>query len=87
MKHARKDYDERIQDSASLIPDDEPVFLIRGQDSVGAAAVRAWAHLYRVNGGSDPVYLAVMAHADHMENWSVKKIADCPQEQLKQGAA
>ena len=30
MKHARKDYNERIQDNANLIPADEPVFLIRG---------------------------------------------------------
>ena len=31
MKHAREDYN-RIQDPAGLIPADEPVFLLRGQD-------------------------------------------------------
>lgn len=31
MKHAREDYN-RIQDPAGLIPDGEPVFLIRGKD-------------------------------------------------------
>jgi hypothetical protein len=42
MKHARKDYD-RIQDPSGIIPDDEPVFLIRGQDVAGPDAVSAWA--------------------------------------------
>jgi hypothetical protein len=32
MFHARQDYNSRIQDSANIIPADEPVFLLRGQD-------------------------------------------------------
>ena len=78
MKHARKDYDERIQDAAGLIPDQEPCFLVRGQDIVGAATVRAWAHMHRTNGGSDLVYNAAMRHADLMEAWPKKKLADMP---------
>jgi len=81
MLHARKDYNERIQDLAQEIPEDEPVFLIRGQDLVGHMAVRAYAHLHRVNGGSDTVYLAAMAHADRMEAWTKSrkcKLADMP---------
>lgn len=78
MKHARADYTERIQDSAHKIPEDEPVFLIRAQDQVGAAAVRAWAHLHRVNGGSDPAYEMAMRHADAMEQWPKHKPADLP---------
>lgn len=54
MKHARPDYD-RIQDPASLIPEDEPVFLIRGQDRAGAATVRAWAAHARLLGASDKI--------------------------------
>lgn len=76
MLHARDDYNERIQDSANLIPEDEPCFLIRAQDEVGAAAVRAWAYLFRVNGGSDLMYSKAMAHADKMENWKFHKKAD-----------
>jgi hypothetical protein len=85
MKHARKDYNERIQDSANLIPADEPVFLIRAQDQVGSAAVRGWAHLHRVNGGSDVAYELAMRHADLMENWANtkgSKPADVPPEAL-----
>ncbi len=40
MKHARKDYD-RIQDTVGKIPENEPVFLIRGQDLAAPAALRA----------------------------------------------
>lgn len=69
MIHARKDYDDRIQDAACIIPDQEPVFLIRGQDEVGHLAVRAWAYQHRINGGSDAVYNSAMRNADLMENW------------------
>ena len=79
MIHARKDYTERIQDSAGLIPANEPVFLIRAQDQVGAPAVRAWAHLHRLNGGSDAAYELAMAHAEKMEQWPTHKPADVPQ--------
>ena len=85
MKHARKDYTERIQDSAKLIPDDEPVFLIRGQDQVGHMAVRAWAYLHRTNGGSDVAFTLAMQHADVMEQWTKSrksKPADVPPEGL-----
>ena len=83
MIHARKDYNERIQDAENKIPADEPVFLIRGQDHVGASAVRAWAHLHRINGGSDVAYDLAMKHADRMDNWPVKKQADVPPEAAK----
>jgi len=76
MLHARMDYNRRIQDSAGLIPADEPVFLIRGQDQVGAQAVRGYAHLHRLAGGSDYVYDAAMKQADAMERWQAKKAAD-----------
>lgn len=62
-----------------MIPADEPVFLIRGKDEVGAAAVRAWAHLHRVNGGQDAIYLDAMRQADKMENWLVHEKADLPE--------
>jgi len=44
MIHARTDYD-RIQDPAKLIPDDEPVFLLRGQDKLAWIAVWFYAVL------------------------------------------
>ena len=42
MLHAREDYNRRIQDSENIIPDDEPVFLLRANDGCAVEAVRAW---------------------------------------------
>jgi hypothetical protein len=74
MKYARKDY----QDLKALdlkIPENEPVFLLRGQDLTAADVVRYWAFLQRDS------YLKEIAlsHAKTMDNWPVKKWADCPE--------
>ena len=75
MKHARADYD-RIQDPDGLIPDDEPVFLIRGQDVVGAKTVRDWASNNAQVGG-DPVLTALaLEQANRMDEWPTHKPAD-----------
>jgi DNA-binding CsgD family transcriptional regulator len=77
MLHARADYN-RIQDPAGLIPDTEPVFLLRAQDETAAATVRFWAELQK--GG----YAAELAlgHAERMQAWYVKKRADVPEDPL-----
>ena len=77
MKHARKDYD-RIQDPAGLIPEDEPVFLLRGQDRLGAQAVRVYADMLASAGGDPAVVKAAHGHADLMEKWPKKKLDDFP---------
>ena len=78
MKHAREDYD-RIQDPAGLIPEDEPVFLIRGQDKAGADTVRDWAQ-HNLDVGGDPrLSLLATQHADLMDAWPKKKLADVPE--------
>lgn len=73
MLHARDDYN-RIQDPAKLIPDDEPVFLLRAQDKTASAVVRFWASL-NVHGNTAAVSLALQ-HADRMDAWPTKKWAD-----------
>ncbi len=45
MLHARKDYNATIQDSSGRIPVDEPVFLLRAQDTAAPVTVRFWADL------------------------------------------
>jgi hypothetical protein len=52
MKHARPDYD-RIQDPAGLIPEDEPVFLLRAQDLAAPGAIQAWCK-EALKYGADP---------------------------------
>lgn len=69
MKHARTDYD-RIQDPDGKIPDDEPVFLIRGQDPAGAFAVRQYARQALDLGVDVDVVKAINLHADKMARYS-----------------
>lgn len=77
MKHARTDYN-RIQDPVRLIPDDEPVFLIRAKDQVSGDAVRAWADLHDKAGGDPAMSNAARRHALLMDAWSEKQLADAP---------
>lgn len=78
MIHAREDYN-RIQDPAGKIPFNEPVFLIRGQDSVGAEVVKHWAERSAEHGASEEIVTAALAHAHRMEMWPKKKTADMPE--------
>jgi len=81
MKHARQDYD-RIQDPAGLIPEDEPVFLLRGQDKFAPELLRQWAHMLLDDGGSGVMAEMVMKHSFVMSKWQVdhkKKRPDLPQ--------
>ena len=79
MQHARKDYN-RIQDPENLIPQEEPVFLIRAQDPIAAEVARYWAFKYAQDPRHDPsVVDLVVRHAKKMDEWQPKKsIADVP---------
>ena len=70
----RADYDQLVRFRS--IPADEPTFLLRGQDMVGAAAVRAYVQLAK-DAGAEPAFLELAsAQADAMERWPVKKLPD-----------
>ena len=75
MIHARKDYN-RIQDPENIIPEDEPVFLIRAQDINGAEVVRYWAELAKNSGASDDIINKALNHVKLMENWKIHKVPD-----------
>lgn len=66
MIHARDDYN-RIQDPSGYIPDNEPVFLLRGQDVSAPDAVRAWAELNQANGGDANLSQLALNQALRME--------------------
>jgi hypothetical protein len=76
MIHSREDYN-RIQDPTGKIATDEPVFLLRAQDSLAAETVRHWARLAELSGQRE---LAAMAreHADKMSAWPKHKTPDLP---------
>ena len=59
-----------------LIPADEPVFLIRGQDEVGGNAVRAWVELAAQAGASPDILSLAFHQAEKMDAWPKKKTPD-----------
>lgn len=81
MKHARPDYD-RIQDPAELIPEDEPVFLLRGQDKLAPSIVEVWAEKASALGASQKIVTAAFRQASRMRAWQMQhgaKVPDMPQ--------
>lgn len=65
MRHARLDYNH-IQDPKGKIPEDEPVFLLRGQDICAPQAVIAWATHAQALGASDEIVKAAKDQARDM---------------------
>jgi hypothetical protein len=81
MKHARADYDDRFQDAAGIVPADEPVLLIRGQDRAAVKAAVAWANEHDRLGGDPALSKAVRLHATRILEWQRdhgSKVADAP---------
>lgn len=77
MRHARPDY-ERFQDPAGIIPEDEPVFLVRGQDKAAPATLRAWAEEAGRLGANIDIIALVRQHVDAMEAWQRDQAAKVP---------
>ena len=86
MIHARDDYDERIQDSKGLIPEKEPVFLLRGQDALAPSLLLDWASRMRSLGGDPKMADLVRVQAHRMILWQNEngvKIPDLPNTKKK----
>lgn len=80
MRHAREDYN-RIQDPAELIPEAEPVFLIRGQDRAAPRVLRQYAREAQRLGASKELVRATIEQAKRMEEWQksiTSKVPDLP---------
>jgi hypothetical protein len=80
MKHARNDY-KRIQDPAGLIPEDEPVFLLRAQDKVAPETVEMWAQFADDAGAAPNITYAALKQAREMREWQKEhgcKVPDMP---------
>ena len=77
MLHAREDY-QCIQDPSGKIPVNEPVFLIRGQDALGADILRIYANLAGHISADPELIKRTLEQADRMEAWPTKKIPDLP---------
>lgn len=80
MRHARSDYD-RIQDPAGLIPENEPVFLLRAQDVFAPQTLEEYADALRRNGAPPELVDAAREHAAEMRRWQQEhgsKVPDAP---------
>jgi len=69
-----------------IIPEDEPVFLIRAQDVVGPAVVNEWARLAEINGADPALCERVRAFALEMKAYADehgRKTPDTPEGMLK----
>lgn len=80
MKHAREDY-VPIQDPRGLIPEDEPVFLIRAQDVTAPDVVRYWAIKAKQGGAAKNIVEAAEAQVSAIVEWQREhgmKIPDMP---------
>lgn len=68
MRHARPDYN-RIQDPAGLIPEEEPVFLLRANDATAPGTVEAWANFAEYRGASAEIVGMAREQAAAMRAW------------------
>lgn len=80
MIHGRPDHN-RIQDPAGIIPDNEPVFLLRGQDVLAPAVIEYWAAAAGHRGASRKIVDAALEQAQAMRRYQkafVSKLPDMP---------
>jgi hypothetical protein len=83
MIHSRQDYN-RIQDPAGLIPADEPVFLIRGQDVCAVETIEYYARLYEnIQMRDEKLLTSLQKQIERIKEWQkthIPKSADLPKE-------
>lgn len=83
MRHARDDYN-RFQDPAGIVPEDEPVFLIRGKDKAGPPTLRNWAYHAQRLGASPAIVEKAFQWAAEMERYQAEtgnsQVPDLPEE-------
>lgn len=75
MKHAREDYN-RIQDPAGKIPENEPVFLLRGQDVLAAETLDFYARRCAESGVDLRIVELTRNQAQKMREWPLRKLPD-----------
>lgn len=77
MKHVRSDYN-RIQDPAGIIPENEPVFLLRGQDPLAPKTIKFWAKQLKKAGGDKNLVKQVKNWAKKMKEYQKGIISHLP---------
>ena len=86
MKHERKDYDV-IQAPQDMIPEDEPVFLLRAKDVTAPGVVEYWAKVAADFGAKNDIIEAAMRQAQSMRRWQDDhdaQVPDAPEEAFEE---
>lgn len=78
MKFGRSDYNKRIIDTAGKIPEDEPCFLLRANDSLAPRMLLNWAMELRLAGGDPNMAREAEDHAQAMIQWQKSHGAKTP---------
>lgn len=76
MKHGRTDYD--LKKLEKKIPDDEPVFLFRGQDIGAPKMIEMYAEYIASMGAKSDIVEAAREQANKMREWQKNKKAKVP---------
>ena len=71
-----------IQDNANLIPADEPVVLLRAQDSCAEAAIKAWILEASCCGVDGAVIDSMKDNLELIRSWPKKKLPDLNRPQI-----
>ena len=66
----------KVTTENKVIPEDEPIFILRGQDILACNAVREYAELYFNVTGDYEGYRKIVLQARKMELWTTRKIPD-----------
>jgi len=86
MIHLRRDYD-RFQDPEGKIPENEPVFIIRGQDFTAPDVIYYWGKVARAWGASPELCHRVAEFSDYVARWQQTygcKVPDTDIDQLRE---
>ena len=78
MRFGRQDYNRRIVDLEGKIPDDEPVFLLRGQDVLAPKLLLMWAADLRLSGGDPQMARETEELAQEMIMWQRNNLGKTP---------
>jgi hypothetical protein len=78
MWHSRPDYN-RIQDPAGIIPQDEPVFLLRAQDNCAVPTLESYKRSAKRSGCTPEFLDTIDRMIDRFRKWGPKKTPDLPE--------
>ena len=89
--YAKVDGEKRLlngfePDAEPIIPDDEPVFLIRAQDRAAIPAAEAWCEAAEALGADAKIVQVVRDHIEVVRHWQEShptKVPDLPSERTQ----